>query len=117
MTVGENIYKARKEKGITQEELANKIGVKRSIISKYENGSVQISTSTLKKIADVLEVSPTLLIDWEPIENAFQKWADNYCKNNLIDAFDKLNEEGQKVAVERVEELTEISKYTKSDKE
>ena len=35
-------------------------------------------------------------------------------RNNLLSAFDQLNDEGQGKAVERVEELTEVPKYKKS---
>lgn len=58
----ENIRQIRKEKGLTQEELARRIGVKRSVISKYENGSVEPSLKQLKKIADALEVPMGILI-------------------------------------------------------
>ena len=36
--LGENLYKYRKEKGISQEELANKIGVSRQAVYKWETG-------------------------------------------------------------------------------
>lgn len=41
---------------MTQEELAQKIGVKRAVISKYESGSIEPSLTQLQKIADALEV-------------------------------------------------------------
>ena len=41
---------------------------------------------------------------------------DDYAKQ-LNDAFGKLNEEGQKIAIERIEELTEIPKYQYKDPE
>ncbi len=63
MEIGERIRKLRKKKSITQEQLADKLGLKRAIISKYENGIVDINLSTIKKIADILEVSTTDLIE------------------------------------------------------
>ena len=51
------IRNLRKERKMTQEELANKSGVSRAIISNLENGeTVTTSTATLSKIADTLEV-------------------------------------------------------------
>lgn len=47
----------RNRKGMTQEELANEVGVDRSLISKLETGESEGSLSTLRKIADVLEVA------------------------------------------------------------
>lgn len=54
--LGDRIKRARKKIGLTQEDIANKIGVKRSVISKYENGLIEPSISQLKKIADALDV-------------------------------------------------------------
>lgn len=41
---------------MTQQELAQKIGVKRAVISKYESGSIEPSLTQLQKIADALGV-------------------------------------------------------------
>lgn len=38
MNMSERIQKLRKEKGISQEELANEIGVSRQAVSKWESG-------------------------------------------------------------------------------
>lgn len=44
------LKEARKEANITQEELATKIGTKRSYISRLENGNCDVQLSTLFKI-------------------------------------------------------------------
>lgn len=51
-----NIKKLRKEKNISQEDLAKKIWVKRPYLSNVENGLVNITVDTLEKIAVALEV-------------------------------------------------------------
>lgn len=48
--IGESIRKARNEKGWTQAQLADAIRVKRSVISKYENGLIEPSISKLSEI-------------------------------------------------------------------
>lgn len=48
--VGEMIKETRKEAHLTQEELANKTGTKKSYISRIENGKIDIQISTLFKI-------------------------------------------------------------------
>lgn len=48
--ISEMLKEARKEAHITQEQLANKIGTKKSYISRLENGKVDIQLSTLFKI-------------------------------------------------------------------
>ncbi len=63
MNVGEKIKQARIEKGMTQEELGEILGVQKSAVAKYENGRVvNIKRSTLKKIADVLGIPPFELV-------------------------------------------------------
>ena len=48
--VGEMIKEARKEAHLTQEQLAEKTGTKKSYISRLENGKIDIQISTLFKI-------------------------------------------------------------------
>lgn len=57
MNIGESIKNIRKSKGITQKELAERIGITDSAITKYEKGDREPGWETLYKIADVLEVS------------------------------------------------------------
>lgn len=51
MTFQENLKKLRLEKDLTQEELANKIFVSRTLITKYENGTVMPTKDNLEKLA------------------------------------------------------------------
>ena len=55
-TVGTVIAKLRKEKSITQEELASRVGVSSQAVSKWENGGMP-DAELLPRIADFLEVS------------------------------------------------------------
>ena len=58
----EGLKRIRKEKNMTQEELANKIGVRRAVISKYENGVISPTLAQLEIIASALDVSITDLV-------------------------------------------------------
>jgi ribosome-binding protein aMBF1 (putative translation factor) len=51
--IGAMIHEARLEKGLTQEELANKVGTTKSYISKIENNIKEVRFSTLKKIVEL----------------------------------------------------------------
>jgi ribosome-binding protein aMBF1 (putative translation factor) len=51
--IGFLILQARLEKGLTQEELANKVGTTKSYISKIENNIKEIRFSTLKRIVEL----------------------------------------------------------------
>lgn len=48
--IGEMIKEARKKAHLTQDDLAEKIGTKKSYISRIENGKIDIQVSTLFKI-------------------------------------------------------------------
>ena len=50
--IGALLYEARIEKGLTQDELAEKVGTTKSYISKVENDVKEIRISTLKKIVE-----------------------------------------------------------------
>lgn len=67
---GDNLKKARKEKGLSQEALAEKINVVRQTISKWEKGLSIPEGDMLIKLSQVLEVSvETLLGSKVPLEN------------------------------------------------
>lgn len=48
--LGERLREERQKVGLTQEQLADKIGTKKSYISRIENGHADIQLSTLQKI-------------------------------------------------------------------
>jgi len=51
--IGALIHNARIEKGMTQEELADKVGTTKSYISKIEHNIKEVRFSTLKKIVEL----------------------------------------------------------------
>ncbi|MBQ6825204.1 MAG: helix-turn-helix transcriptional regulator [Clostridia bacterium] len=70
--IGLNISILRKEKGITQEELAKHIGISAQAVSKWENGGVP-DIELLPKIADYFEI---------PIDRLFDRDAMQYKEYN-----------------------------------
>jgi repressor LexA len=58
--VGQKIREARLEKGLTQKELAERLGVVKSVISEYEKGNQNLTIETLDKVASVLGLSFTI---------------------------------------------------------
>ena len=61
----ENIRKLRKERGLTQEELAIRVNVVRQTVSKWEKGLSVPDADMLQQIAEVLEVSVSRLLGKE----------------------------------------------------
>ena len=62
MNVGEQIRRLRREKNFTQAELAERIGINKQNISRYESGKAEPRKSTLRKLAEVLEVTTEQLL-------------------------------------------------------
>ena len=64
MTVGQNIKNLRIERGLTQEELGNIVGVKRAAVQKWESGRVcNLKRSTIQKLSEYFSVVPSFFID------------------------------------------------------
>ena len=65
MTLGERIYRLRADRNMTQEQLAEKLGVTRQSISKWEGDLVKPEIEKLKAMAKLFEVSLDDLISDE----------------------------------------------------
>lgn len=63
MKIGNNIKLYRKQKGLTQKQLAEKIGSTDSAITRYESNSREPSIETITKIADALGVPVSKLLE------------------------------------------------------
>lgn len=64
-TMGEKIKELRIKKRLTQQELADKIGVSYTTISLYESGSRKPSFKALNKLAKVFEVNEAYFFEEE----------------------------------------------------
>ncbi|HHT55262.1 MAG TPA: helix-turn-helix transcriptional regulator [Acholeplasma sp.] len=62
MNIGERIYNLRKEKGLSQEQLANKLDVSRQSISKWELGESNPELVNIVELAKVFDVSTDYLL-------------------------------------------------------
>lgn len=58
----ENLKQARQQKGLSQKDVAERIGVAKSTYSLYESGNREPNVQTIKRIADVLGVSADELL-------------------------------------------------------
>lgn len=140
--VGANIRAVRRQRGLTQEELAKMAGLSTMSIRRYEKGERIITDEIIVKIATALDIEWQKLKGWvlygfegDYNGEGVEKWgppdeAPEYYRNSEADidaievygtrtlkrintALKKLNQDGQQKAVERVEELTEIPRYQK----
>lgn len=56
-TLAYNVRALRKEKGLSQEELANSCGLHRTYIGSVERGERNVTLSTLEVLSEALEVT------------------------------------------------------------
>lgn len=68
MTTGARIKEARKAAGMTQAELANRLGVSQAMVAQYESDSRKPKHKTLQKIAEALETSVFSLMEFDETE-------------------------------------------------
>lgn len=62
--LGQQIAKIRKEKGFTQVDFADKLDMNRSALAKIETGRVSPQVTTLKRIAEGLEMTISSLLEF-----------------------------------------------------
>lgn len=63
---GQRIKQLRKEMKLTQDQLADLLGVQKSTISKYERGeTVNLKRDTIEKLCDIFKVSSSYLMGME----------------------------------------------------
>lgn len=66
MTIGQRIKKRRLELGLSQEELAKRMGNKsRASVCTVEKDKEDLTTDRIRKYAEALETTPTYLMGWE----------------------------------------------------
>ena len=88
---GEKLRNHRKKLGMTQEEVAEKVGVSPQAISKWEAGDCLPDCFNLKAIADVYKISADVLLETESdINNGLYigwewhcGWREQYIYNDL----------------------------------
>ncbi|WP_444643357.1 helix-turn-helix transcriptional regulator [Caproiciproducens sp. R1] len=65
MNLGENLFKARKQSGLSQEEVAEKLGVRRQTISKWELDETLPDIRQSKELASLYHLSLDELIEFD----------------------------------------------------
>lgn len=100
----ENMKQIRQEKGFTQQDIANAIGVSQNAIYNWETGKREPPIDTIEKIANALGVSPVYLI-WGSDANEWQE---------LINTEDAIKEESSETLNELFSLIKKI--ITENDK-
>ena len=99
MSLGEQIIHYRKLKGWTQTDLANKLDVKPSHISRWENDKVRPHSGTLQSIAQALGVS------LDELTSGSQPATNDPSSMQVLGAIEKLDEEDKRLVKRIVDAL------------
>ena len=119
MNVGDYIKKLRTEKGLTQEELGEMLGVKRAAVNKWESGMVQnLKRTTIQKLAVIFNVNPATFIDGsESFESETEKKPPlklpNADEQELLTIYRNVNQEGQDYIMQTARMVEGTERYRK----
>lgn len=89
----ENLRRARLEKKLTQQQVADLLGVAKSTYCQYETGASEPNILRLKKLAKILGINIDALLGFEPpeqLENDFNRLKDKFGEDRLIAYFEAL---------------------------
>lgn len=129
MEIGEKIKKKRKELGLTLDEVAEKVGVGKSTVQKWESGRIKnMRRDKIELLAQVLDMSPLDFVSTSQLLDIAEKTINQeklvieevekiFGKNvsELVRRSNMLNDLGIIKLLERMEELIETPKYSHLD--
>lgn len=95
INIGNILIKKRREKGITQEFLANYIGVSKTAVSKWETGQSYPDVTFLPQLASYFDITLDELLDYHPqmSEDDIAALYSRLCKAFAEQPFDEVLEE------------------------
>jgi transcriptional regulator with XRE-family HTH domain len=64
-TIAQRLVRLRKERGLTQAQMAERLGVSQPVVSDYERGGLRLHGELILKVAEILEVSADQLLGIE----------------------------------------------------
>lgn len=122
MTIGERLKRLRQERGMTQSDLGNLLGMTKGAIQKYECGKLKnFKPETIKILSEHFGLSPVHFI-YDEIPNLEElnirdlivmEMGENFAA--FIRDLEELNEEGVNKVLEYCSDLTMIDKYRKDN--
>ena len=89
LVTGKFISQKRKEKNLTQEQLAEKLGVSNKTVSKWETGKCMPDYSVVKSLCKELEITVAELMDGEAAE---EKSVRTYDEEQIMDLLRRTQE-------------------------
>lgn len=84
--IGKFIANLRKEKNLTQEDLAEQLGITKNVVSKWERGLGLMDMSLLKPLSNILEVEIIDILSGEKINKNDKS---DQCEKLILELFNK----------------------------
>jgi len=100
----------RDDADMKQIELAKKLNVKPSVVSKYENNHTQPNYMTIIKIADVFNVSVDYLLGISSVKNPYTMERYSPKEAELVTRYRKLNNENKIRIDERISAMIDVQR-------
>lgn len=123
-TVGQRLRRFRLDKGMTQEELGEILGITKAAVQKYESGAIRnFKSDTVRKLCEVFNAPPAYFIfdrvpdltsgdTKEILTTHFGSWLISFLEN-----LDDLNATGKKKLTDYCNDLKKIEEYRKIKRE
>lgn len=108
------IREAREAAGLSQKELAEKMGVKPATLNGYEKGNHDPKSDGLSAIADICDVTVDFLLGRDDVLKRAEQLDER--EEWLLDTFRQFNEEGKERLLETVDDMAQSRKYKKYNK-
>jgi transcriptional regulator with XRE-family HTH domain len=112
MEIGDRVKMLREQQGMTQEELAHKLGYKNKSSVAHIEKNRDIPRSMVVQLADILGTTPCYLMGWEEEKNNAPVEVDKSVIASLLKTFS--DEELHKIAELSREEAVEVVNYIDS---
>jgi transcriptional regulator with XRE-family HTH domain len=110
-----NIKTIRETKNYSEEYMADKMGISQSTYNRKENGDGDFTLTELIKMADVLEVSVSKIIDMDLAKVINQYHNQDQAAGYIIENQTIMSDEGYKAALAQYEKEVEYLKQQNSD--
>ncbi|MBE6149706.1 MAG: helix-turn-helix transcriptional regulator [Firmicutes bacterium] len=96
--IGKFIAELRKQKKLTQEQLAEKLGITKNAVSKWERGLGLMDLSLLKPLSEILNVSVTEILNGEKFDK------------------EEINSKSEELLIDTLDYSTNVIKKVKKNK-
>lgn len=118
MTKGARIKALRDNFGLTQDELAEKIGTTKQTIYKYETGIItNIPSDKIETMASLFDVSPSYLMGWNDAGAPSSDSSLTDGEQQIVSSFRQLNEEGRERLLNYADDLVASGRYIKTNED